>query len=107
MMCNSDMCYIIHMGPGNKEFEYQMEGVNLATVEEEKDVGVMVHRSQRLWPEPTSLKNCQRRKKSLQIPIPTWGSFVIFKIFETLSGPKQLPLNKCELAGRGVRSFLN
>ena len=35
------------MGRGNKEFKYTMGGVELASVEEEKDVGVMIHHTLR------------------------------------------------------------
>ena len=38
-------CKIMHVGHNNPEYEYTMGGQRLAVVEEEKDVGVLVHKS--------------------------------------------------------------
>ena len=41
-------CYQVSCPPpGNKEFKLTMGGVELASVEEEKDVGVMIHHTLR------------------------------------------------------------
>ena len=45
MMFNSSKCHILHLGSGNRRFEYVMGGQFLEAVESEKDVGVMVHQS--------------------------------------------------------------
>ena len=45
MMFNSSKCHILHLGNGNKKFEYVMGGQVLEEVESEKDVGVMIHQS--------------------------------------------------------------
>ena len=42
MQFNADKCKIIHFGRRNPEFEYSINGHTLETVEEEKDVGVMI-----------------------------------------------------------------
>ena len=54
-MCfNVAKCKIMHVGRNNPEYEYTMNGVKLAVVEEEKDIGVVVHKSLK----PT--KQCQK-----------------------------------------------
>jgi hypothetical protein len=45
MSFNKDKCKIMHVGNNNPSHEYYMKGMKLATVEEEKDIGVKVHRS--------------------------------------------------------------
>jgi hypothetical protein len=35
----------MHMGHNNPGYEYFMQGTKLAVIEEEKDVGVIIHRS--------------------------------------------------------------
>ena len=45
-MCfNTDKCKVMHIGRNNQRYEYSMGGVILSEVEEEKDVGVVIHRS--------------------------------------------------------------
>ena len=43
MEFNASMCHVLHLGRGNREYSYSMGGVELASVEQEKDVGVMIH----------------------------------------------------------------
>ena len=38
-------CHVLHLGRGNREFSYTMGGVQLASIQEEKDVGVIIHSS--------------------------------------------------------------
>ena len=45
MLFNSDKCHILHLGGNNGNYEYTMGGRVLETVEYEKDVGVIVHKS--------------------------------------------------------------
>ena len=45
MLFNASKCHILHLGNGNKKFEYVMDGQVLEAVEFEKDVGVLVHQS--------------------------------------------------------------
>jgi Reverse transcriptase (RNA-dependent DNA polymerase)/Endonuclease-reverse transcriptase len=45
MSFNKNKCKIMHVGNGNPKYEYYMQGTKLATVEEEKDVGVIIHSS--------------------------------------------------------------
>ena len=45
MMFNSSKCHILHLGNGNRKFEYVMGGQVLEAFESEKDVGVMIHQS--------------------------------------------------------------
>ena len=42
---NSGKYHILHLGVRNAGYEYTMGGTALETVEYEKDVGVMVHKS--------------------------------------------------------------
>ena len=45
MMFNTAKCKIMHVGRNNPHYEYFMGGVKLETVEEEKDIGVVIHNS--------------------------------------------------------------
>jgi ribonuclease P/MRP protein subunit RPP40 len=45
MLFNVDKCKVIHVGRTNPRRNYTMEGKQLIKVEEEKDLGVMVHQS--------------------------------------------------------------
>ena len=45
MMFNTEKCKIMHVGRNNPQYEYFMGGVKLETVEEEKDIGVVIHNS--------------------------------------------------------------
>jgi ribonucleases P/MRP protein subunit RPP40 len=44
MSFNEKKCKIMHVGRNNPEFEYFMNGVKLMAVDEEKDVGITVHK---------------------------------------------------------------
>jgi hypothetical protein len=54
MSFNEKKCKVMHIGKNNPNFDYYMNGVRLAVVEEEKDVGITVQRN--LKPA----KHCQR-----------------------------------------------
>ena len=43
MKFNVDKCKIIHVGRNNPQYEYFMAGKKLQVVEEEKDIGVLIH----------------------------------------------------------------
>ena len=45
MKFNIPKCKIMHVGAHNPGYKYTMSGLELAEVEEEKDIGVTVHRS--------------------------------------------------------------
>ena len=45
MRFNTDKCKVMHVGKKNKESTYTMHGKDLGKVEEEKDIGVIVHKS--------------------------------------------------------------
>jgi Reverse transcriptase (RNA-dependent DNA polymerase) len=45
MSFNEKKCKIMHVGRNNPRHSYYMNGTRLAVVEEEKDVGVVIHRS--------------------------------------------------------------
>lgn len=45
MSFNLDKCKIMHVGNNNPNFKYTMGGRELVEVEEEKDIGVIVHKS--------------------------------------------------------------
>ena len=53
MSFDLDKCKIMHVGNNNLNYKYTMGGRELVEVEEEKDIGVIVHRSLRptgqLW----------------------------------------------------------
>ena len=45
MLFNSGKCHVLHLGSRNREREYTMGGQVLETVDSEKDVGILVHKS--------------------------------------------------------------
>ena len=45
MRFNIPKCKIMHVGANNPGFKYNMEGIVLQEVEEEKDIGILIHRS--------------------------------------------------------------
>ena len=45
MLFNADKCHIIHLGRTNPNFPYYINGAGLRVVEEEKDLGVLIHKS--------------------------------------------------------------
>ena len=45
MLFNADKCHIIHLGRTNPNFPYSINGTGLVVVEEEKDLGVLIHKS--------------------------------------------------------------
>jgi len=45
MLFNVDKCSVMHMGKGNRKFEYNIGGVTLRASEEERDLGVIMHSS--------------------------------------------------------------
>ena len=45
MQFNLSKCKIMHVGRNNPEYKYTMGGVELQEVEEERDVGVIIHKS--------------------------------------------------------------
>ena len=50
MLFNVSKCKVLHVGRNNPEFAYKMNGVNLQSINEEKDLGVVVHRPKSLKP---------------------------------------------------------
>jgi len=45
MKFNVSKCKVMHLGKKNPNFQYTMEGKQMITTEEERDVGVLIHRS--------------------------------------------------------------
>ena len=45
MLFNLDKCHVMHLGRGNKEFSYFMGDNRLISVDQEKDLGVTLHKS--------------------------------------------------------------
>ena len=45
MEFNVNKCKVLHLGKINKEFEYYMNGSWLASVDQERDIGVIVEKS--------------------------------------------------------------
>jgi len=45
ILFNVDKCKVLHLGRNNKEREYTMGGKKLIVTEEEKGLGVMIHKS--------------------------------------------------------------
>ena len=45
MLFNEDKCHILHLGAKNAEFKYSMGGRELDSVDSEKDLGVIIHKT--------------------------------------------------------------
>ena len=45
MRFNCIKCKIMHIGAKNPGYKYKMEGLKLQVVNEEKDIGILVHKS--------------------------------------------------------------
>jgi Reverse transcriptase (RNA-dependent DNA polymerase) len=45
MSFNKDKCKVMHVGHNNPQYDYFMQGTKLSVIEEEKDVGVIIHNS--------------------------------------------------------------
>jgi hypothetical protein len=48
MKFNVSKCKVMHLGKRNPKFDYEMDGVRLEEVEEERDIGVMVSNTLKL-----------------------------------------------------------
>ena len=44
MVFNTEKCKIMHFGSGNPEFDYTMNSCALSSVEEERDIGVLIYK---------------------------------------------------------------
>jgi transcriptional regulator of acetoin/glycerol metabolism len=45
MEVNKEKCHVMHFGNSNNEWTYTLEGEALSVVEEEKDLGIIIHKS--------------------------------------------------------------
>ena len=45
MLFNPNKCTVLHFGYNNLNYDYQMDGVNIKEVEEQKDLGIILHKS--------------------------------------------------------------
>lgn len=63
MEFNSTKCKVLHLGKDNRNFSYEMEGDWLESVEEEKDLGVVVNRTMKFSKQCLVAKN--RANKTL------------------------------------------
>ena len=63
MLFNSGKCHVLHLGSRNREREYTMGGQVLETVDSEKDVGILVHKS--LKPSQQCLRAATRANQVL------------------------------------------
>ena len=45
MVFNTEKCKIMYFGSGNPEFDYTINGYALSSVEEEKDIGVLIYKN--------------------------------------------------------------
>ena len=61
MSFNTKKCKVMHVGGKNPKFKYQMNGVELATTEEEKDIGVNISSNLK----PTA--HCNKAARTAQV----------------------------------------
>ena len=61
MTFNLDKCKVINMGKDNREFNYEMDGHWLSSVEDEKDLGVVIDKSLRFSKQCIEARNRANR----------------------------------------------
>ena len=63
MLFNTEKCHIIHLGRTNPNYPYFINGSGLVVVEEEKDLGVLIHKS--CTPSPQVAKAAKKANSIL------------------------------------------
>jgi ribonucleases P/MRP protein subunit RPP40 len=88
MLFNVDKCGVMHVGKKNGEFEYEMGGRKLRTTEEEKDLGVKIHKS--LKPSKQCIEAATKANKILGFirrTVISRDKNIILNLYKTLVRP--------------------
>ena len=88
MLFNVDKCTVMHMGKKNRKFRYEMNGIQLKEITEERDLGVLVHAS-----ATTSMQCAKAASKGNQVlgmirrTMVSRDKDVILKLYKSLVRP--------------------
>src|SRR6218665_2574699 len=89
MLFNLEKCYVMHMGKGNQELSYVMGGKVLKVNEEERDLGVIMHRSAK--PSRQCAEASKKANSTLGMirrTIVTRDKDTILRLYKTLVRPQ-------------------
>jgi hypothetical protein len=88
MMFNLEKCSVIHMGSKNQEFKYEMGGRLLRVSEEEKDLGVIIHKSAKQSRQCTeAAKKANRVLGMIKRTIISRDKDILLRLYKSLVRP--------------------
>jgi hypothetical protein len=88
MLFNIEKCSVIHLGNRNLSFQYEMGGVTLNEAEEERDLGVIIHRSAKPSRQCTeAAKKANRVLGMIKRTIVSREKDIILRLYKTLVRP--------------------
>ena len=88
MLFNVDKCVVMHVGGKNSKFEYEMGDRKLRVTEEEKDLGVIIHRSAK--PSRQCIEAANKANKVLGLirrTVISRDKNIILRLYKTLVRP--------------------
>ena len=65
MLFNIDKCIVLHMGCKNQTHRYQLGGKELKSVEQERDLGIIIHQNGKTSAQCT-IHSCKQGKSSIR-----------------------------------------
>ena len=88
MLFNVEKCKVMQVGRNNKEFKYEIGGKTLQAVEEERDLGVIIHRSMKVSRQcAEAAKKGNRILGMIKRTIVSRDKEIILKLYKTLVRP--------------------
>ena len=89
MLFNLDKCVVIHMGNKNQKCLYELGGQNLKSVEQERDLGIIMHNSGKTSEQCTMAANKANQILGMIKRNIKWkDKYIITKLYKTLVRPK-------------------
>src|SRR6218665_2403762 len=89
MLFNLEKCSVMHMGKGNQELLYEMGGKVLKVSEEERDLGVIMHRSAKPSRQcAEASKNANSTLGMIRRTIVTRDKYTILRLYKSLVRPQ-------------------
>src|SRR6218665_2458910 len=89
MLFNLEKCSVMHMGKGNKELSYVMGGKVLKVSEEERDLGVIMHRRAKPSRQCTEAsKKANSTVGMIRRTIVTRDKYAILRLYKSLVRPQ-------------------
>ena len=89
MFFNLEKCSEMHMGKRNSEFSYEMGGMGLKVSEEERDLGVIMHKSAKpSWQCAEASKKANSTLGIIRGTIVTRDKDTILRLYKSLVRPQ-------------------